>query len=367
MNKEHVIVDAPAHVIREIARQKLKDNWKGFVIAVFVAELITSVIVSILKFLFPLDISGVLGNDMGYGLQNESAVFLSAIRQANAANSNFSVIASIYTIAVAGAVALGMAHFTLRFLKDKNTDVGNLFFGFTNYLPALGLYLLESFIIAIPAFIIGGIIGIFIGVGLLSGSGIAGFLIIILIICFMSYLVYVSLGLAFSEFFLADDLSVGVIGAIKSSWKHMKGNRPGLFGFLLSYFGWAFLAIIGTGVIGLFIRVITGDGLINVILTSTIATIPLYFLTTYLNVGKGVYYKMLVGKIVSEQKFTDMTYSITEDDTDAEKGTDSEDNGFVKTSDETVDADNENKAEAEAIEHVEAETAEVPGEEEKAD
>lgn len=127
--------------------------------------------------------------------------------------------ANLYTLLVAGPLALGLAAYYLKLFRDEPTKPTDLFHGFEYFSKALGLYVLITIFIFLWAllFIIPGIIAA----------------------CRYSQ----------AFFILADDPSKGVMQCISESKERMHGNKGKFFVLGLSFIGWSLLAMVPVSII----------------------------------------------------------------------------------------------------------------------
>lgn len=100
---------------------------------------------------------------------------------------------------IEGPLHLGITIFTLNLVRRKTINVNMMFEGFNNFLPALGVFLLTTFIVILGLifFIIPGII--------------------------------LGLGLSQSFFILADNPNMPIMDVLKKSFEMMKGYKTKYF------------------------------------------------------------------------------------------------------------------------------------------
>jgi len=125
---------------------------------------------------------------------------------------------SVVVLLAVGAFALGIATFSLALARKQDAKFEMIFSGFSNFLKALGLYLLIFLftILWTLLLIIPGIIAAF------------------------------SYSQAF--YIMADDPSVGAMEAIDRSKKMMDGYKWKYFCLNLRFIGWALLCILTLGI-----------------------------------------------------------------------------------------------------------------------
>ena len=131
---------------------------------------------------------------------------------------NIPFIGPIALIFIAGPLALGFAIYFLKFLKNEESNLNQLFEGFKNYGNALVTYLLYTIYIFLWAllFIIPGIIA----------------------------------QMKYSQvwFIMAEDNEISGNDAIKKSKEMMDGFKMQFFLLGLSFFGWILLAMLTCGI-----------------------------------------------------------------------------------------------------------------------
>ena len=131
---------------------------------------------------------------------------------------NIPFVGPIALIFIAGPLALGLAIYFLNFLKDKESNINQLFEGFKNYGGVLVTYLLYSIYILLWTllFIIPGIIA----------------------------------QMKYSQvwFIMAEDSEISGNDALMKSKKMMDGFKMQYFLLALSFFGWILLAMLTCGI-----------------------------------------------------------------------------------------------------------------------
>ena len=131
---------------------------------------------------------------------------------------NIPFVGPIALIFIAGPLALGLAIYFLNFLKDKESNINQLFEGFKNYGGVLVTYLLYSIYILLWTllFIIPGIIA----------------------------------QMKYSQvwFIMAEDNEISGNDALMKSKKMMDGFKMQYFLLALSFFGWILLAMLTCGI-----------------------------------------------------------------------------------------------------------------------
>ncbi|MDY7010858.1 MAG: DUF975 family protein [Planctomycetota bacterium] len=168
-------------------------------------------------------------------------------------------VGGIAGLILTGPLQLGAIIFFLTFIRAGRAEIGMLFAGFRNFGSALAAYLLVALFVAlwISAPLLGGaLIGLAIGAvfGGISGNpgeGLAAGALVGLIIGYVFGLVLGILAQMsyFQTFYLlADNPSIGAIGAIRTSKDIMRGYKGKLFCLGLRYFCWGLLCILTLGI-----------------------------------------------------------------------------------------------------------------------
>ncbi|MCD4699190.1 MAG: DUF975 family protein [Phycisphaerae bacterium] len=159
-------------------------------------------------------------------------------------------VGGIASLILSGALQLGAVIFFLTFIRAGQAEIGMLFAGFRNFGSALAAYLLVVLFVALwlvgiamPGIVLGIIVSVTtepeagLAVGIIAG-GIPGY--IAAIIAQLSY---------FQTFYLlADNPSIGAMGAIRMSKGIMQGYKWKLLCLGLRYFCWALLCIFTLGI-----------------------------------------------------------------------------------------------------------------------
>lgn len=122
------------------------------------------------------------------------------------------------SVLLAGPFALGLAIFALKFARNRDPEISNIFDGFKNFGDALAAAILMWLVIVLGLilFIVPGII--------------------------------LALGLSQTMFILADEPEIGPVEALKKSWEMMKGHKTDYFVLGLRFIPWAFLCLLTFGI-----------------------------------------------------------------------------------------------------------------------
>ena len=133
-----------------------------------------------------------------------------------------------------GPLSVASACFFLNVAQNKEASVNDFFSGLSYFLKALAVYVLLDVII-------------FIGVALFIIPGIIA-----------------GLGLSMTSYIVANNPNVGVIDALKLSWKMTKGHKMEIFILFLTLIGWFILDGITLGIANLYVYPYTNTILANV-------------------------------------------------------------------------------------------------------
>ena len=248
------IVNEPSKNIRTLARQSLKGHWKSAALAMLVYALCITVPTVIIIALF--------------GGFSEEALMSEDLMMPGEG------LSTIYSVLVTGAFTFGITVYFLDLVREKKTDLGQVFSGFGFFFKTLLLYVVMS-------------IFIFLWMLLLIVPGIIA-------------------ALRYSQAFyiLADDPSKDIMQCIKESKEMMKGNKAKFFCLQLSFIGWylllfavylvtivggAAISIMAPGAFALSIGIM-GVGLIALIIGAI-------FLMPYIMGADTIFYEMVNGNL----------------------------------------------------------------------
>lgn len=127
-------------------------------------------------------------------------------------------IGGLVNLIITGPFLVGIYLFSLKFVRNQDPEVLEIFYGFKNFVVSLGMYLWYLLWVILWALllIIPGIIK--------------------------------SLGYMMCFFIIADNPNIGIRNALDISKKIMYGYRGKLFLLFLSFFGWFILCILTLGI-----------------------------------------------------------------------------------------------------------------------
>ncbi len=237
------IVTEPSSLIRKIARETLKNRWKEMFLALAIYTLLTGYVSTILSYIFPrYETIEMYGQSLSY---------------------NTSFVGYLYQFILTGAFMYGLALFMLTFFRTKRTDNKLLFEGFSMIGKTILLQVVISVFVFLWTllFIIPGIIAAF------------------------------RYSMAF--YILADHPEYSVSQCINESKARMKGNCGKYFVLLLSFIGWAILAVLAEELI----LAPLGAGASSLI-GGLIALVPGVFLSIYVKTSETVFYELLTGNLI---------------------------------------------------------------------
>ncbi|WP_309385121.1 DUF975 family protein [Cerasicoccus frondis] len=164
------------------------------------------------------------------------------------------IVGALVPYALSGPFTLGYMNNMLMISRGEESSNDYMFSGFQDFGRAFGVYILPMlmmiipmaiifgvmFAVAIPMFDSGGEPG--------AGEAIFGVIIFVLVLIIFAIAMFVQLKFGLSYFLLVDNPDLGVMDALKTSWRMMSGSTGKLFGLYLSFIGWSFLAILTLGI-----------------------------------------------------------------------------------------------------------------------
>ncbi len=176
----------------------------------------------------------------------------------------FPYVGGIAGLILSGPLQLGVVIFFLTFIRAGRAEIGMLFAGFKNFGSALAAYLLVLLFVLlwVLAPVAGGaVIGLALGAvfGGIAGSPVEGLAAGALVGAMIGNIFGLVLGILaqmsyFQTFYLlADNPSIGAMGAIRTSRDIMAGHRGRLFCLGLRYFCWSLLCLLTFGIGFLFL------------------------------------------------------------------------------------------------------------------
>lgn len=255
------IVREPAGIIRAIAWNDLRGYWLKVAAVMLLFELLTTGIVSFFD------------TFVGFGkVEVDPSQF---VYQADTAQETISMLSFFYLSFVAVIFVFGQTLFMIRFFREKDTNPGHLFDGFSYYGSVLLLswsmvirIVLWSFLFLVP-----GIIAAF----------------------------------RYSQAFyiLADDPRKSPYQCIEESKQMMMGNKLALFLLDLSFIGWMILAQIPAGVLGAYLKSVGITGDVVVFAVQLVSLIPTCFLAAYMQEAQVVFYDIMTGRLVTRAEPAD--------------------------------------------------------------
>lgn len=261
MMGQNIIITEPSKNLRALGRNALIGKWKLAILATIVYELCLQVP--------PVVLNAIFGNKAElFGMQSgyyDVDVYSSMYNSM----PSYSFLASLYTLLVTGAFALGITLFFLAIFRRQRVGVSDVFLGFEHFGKALGLMLFQTLFIALWAllFIVPGVIA--------------------------------AIRYSQSYFIMADDPTKGIRQCVNESKMMMKGNKSKYFCMTLSFIGWFLLAAIPSGIItsipaALYAPVFV-QSLIDVI--ASLFTVPV---TVYMFSTEAGFYEILAGHLIKE-------------------------------------------------------------------
>ena len=249
----NIIIYESTKKIREIARTALKGRWRAMVLGVFIYYVFSTVVSSILDLFF-------------------TSVDQIELATGQVLPINIHYASSFYDFILAGPLMLGILMFMLAFFRKHTVDYAMTFEGFSMFGKGFILYLVYSIKIFLwtMLFIIPGFIAAF----------------------------------RYSQAFYlrVDNPDWTARQCIAESSRLMRGNKAKLFRLNLSFIGWYILAMLPVFPAS-FLPV---TGMANIALT-VILSIPVLFVDLYLMMSETVFYELLTGNLIVQERrpFTD--------------------------------------------------------------
>ena len=280
MNHMRMIIGAGP--MKKIARQKLKGHW------------LEAAAVFIIFTLFSQGLNQVL-------IQNKLDVNtdFEHLLESNPGNIlTITVVLGIATLLFAPPFLVGATKFILNIVRDNNPKFSDIFYGFTCYWRSFKQYILFNLIIGLPiiilfiiAFVISSAISQRVDTLLLSFMVI----VILLLLIWIVYAIVMQIGLFFKSFVIADEKFQynGAIDSLKTCYSMMDGNKAHLFGTMISFIGWYFLAVLP----GSIWTAATMSSSNAFIWGNLITVIPMSFVYAYSYATFAVYYRILRGEL----------------------------------------------------------------------
>lgn len=278
---DHVRMIVGSGPMKKIARQKLRGHW------------LETAAVFIIYSIFSQGLSQIFIN-------NKRDINSDFATMASQNVENMVIIAAvlaIITLFLAPPILVGCTKYILKLVKDEEAKFSDILYGFTCYWRSFKQYFLFNLIIVLPILIL-VIFAILISSAISQrvDSLLLSFLviIIILLLVWMVYAVVIQIGLFFKFFVIADEKFQynGAIDSLKTCFSMMSGNKAHLFGIMISFIGWYFLAII-PGSIAAAVLPPTA----SIIWGNVIILIPFSFVSAYAYATFAVYYRILRGEL----------------------------------------------------------------------
>ncbi len=253
----NIIVKESSSNIRLLARQALDGYWKKATAAVVLYLVCVMIPVLILEFFF-----GTLNPE-----------YLNAAVNGYASEEVFagSTISSIYTLLVEGAFTFGITLFFIQMIRNRKSELGNVFSGFGYFFKTLGLYLFMSLFV-------------FLWTMLLIVPGIIA-----------------SIRYSQAFYIMADDPSKGIRQCMRESKELMRGNKAKIFCLQLSFIPWILLAylvfIIVIAIGGFVSAFVPVAGVILIILGMLLFLAVLCVIVAYMMGATTIFYDMVTGRL----------------------------------------------------------------------
>ncbi|MDR3306022.1 MAG: DUF975 family protein [Clostridiales Family XIII bacterium] len=222
MNFRNYIVTEPASLFKDAARYYSKGRWKMLIAASLIYYLCVSAAVIVID-----AITGTYDNlqatmEALYALPQPVAPeqFLAWYQEYAGSMSSRSNVSFLYTILVTGPFSFGLTSVFLRVLRFQPAQADMVFSGFSAFLRAFLLYLVQTIFIALWS-------------------------ILLLVPGIIAYYRY-----SLAWYLIADHPQMGALEAITLSKELMRGNKLKRFTIDLSFLGWFVLAGLFAGFFG---------------------------------------------------------------------------------------------------------------------
>lgn len=238
------IVYEPSAKIREVAREALRGKWVQMFWGILIFFALSSFVSGVLDYFFSIVRYVPIG---GYYVR-----------------VTMSYAGALYEFLVMGALLCGFAMFMLAFFRSRNVNYILNLEGFSMFGKAFCLYLLYMVKIALWSllFIIPGIVATF----------------------------------RYSQCFYVrvDHPELSASQCINESKRLMRGNKGKLFCLYLSFFGWAFLAVLPQSIF----TTLTDMSGIAFMLVSAVLWLPVLVVELYIETAKVVFYEIVTRNLV---------------------------------------------------------------------
>lgn len=249
------IVQEPAGIIRAVARNDLRGYWLQVAGVMFLFQLLTTGIVGFFDTFINFGTVRVDPSQMPY--------------QVDTAQETVSMLSFFYVILVAVIFVYGQSLFMIRFFREKDTNPGHLFDGFSYYGSML----------------------------LLAWSVVIRIMLWSLLLVVPGVIAAYRYSQAF--YILADDPRKSPHQCIEESKQMTMGNKMALFLLDLSFIGWIILAQIPAGVLGSLFAAQGITGKVPLFVIQIVGLIPTCFLASYMQEAQVVFYDIMTGRLVT--------------------------------------------------------------------
>ena len=266
--------------MKKIAKQKLKGHWLESAAVFIIFSIFSQGLVQIfLNSRRDVDVEKMISQNLG------NIVTIIAIL-------------GLITFFIAPPILVGGTKYILKLVRDEDAKFSDIFYGFTCYWRSFKQYFLFNLIIALPililviiAILITSAISQRVDTLLLSSMVIT----MIFLLVWIVYAIVMEIGLLFKFFVIADEKFQynGAIDSLKTCYSMMSGNKAHLFGIILSFIGWYFLALLP----GLVLAALTANNNTVLLWGNVIILIPFSFLGAYAYATFAVYYRLLIGEL----------------------------------------------------------------------
>ena len=245
---ENRIVIESIGKMKEIAKSALKGKWMAMLLGIIIYYVFTGVIPSVLDLYF-------------------SSVQYVEIATGEHIEMTMTYASPIYELVLTGPLMLGFIMFLLAFFRKHTIDYALTFEGFSMLGKGFFLYLMYAIRIFLWSllFVIPGIIAAF----------------------------------RYSQAFYlrVDHPEWSSKQCLAASSRLMKGNKLKLLGLNLSFIGWYILATLPAMIGGAFVTTEIASLVVTIVLS-----IPVLFVDLYLMMTETVFYELLTGNLVVQER-----------------------------------------------------------------
>ena len=269
---DNIIVRESSAELKGLSKMALRGIWINAVIGVVIYQAMVTLVPGVISALIP------------------SLNYVYSYPEVPELTMTFSPLVYIYRTVLVGPFLIGFNRYILNVIRRREVDYNLLFSGFRNFVNSFLLQFLIAIFVLIWSlpFVAIGAVGTVMGVSILSVIAPVGTLVLVI----WAYLRY-----AVASYFMADDSSLSPMACINLSKTKMEGNKGKYLYIVISFFGWMIVANLLPSVISALLPTL---GLLPNTLLSFVLSIPVYFVTLYMQCTLGFFYEILSGHLRKE-------------------------------------------------------------------